>query len=264
MKRINIKAIFIDIDWTLYDHKNHRFDLKSIKALNRLHDKGVKVIAVTSRSYYSAFHLGLFDVLNLDGYATSNGGYIVYDDKEIYRYIFPKKTLDKIINISSKYNLAMEFATHNDCFISGDINEYVNDFFKVFNERMPGVRKSVDEDIITITLFAPKKYDEILKSEYPKEIELYRFDSTGVDVSLSHLDKGEAVKRLMDYLHLEKDECMAIGDDLDDKRMFKFVKYSVAMGNAKEEVKASSLYITKPVWRSGVKRALRHFRLIRI
>ena len=262
LKMKKIKALFIDIDWTLYDHKNKTFDYKSIKSLNKLKRKGVKIFLVTTRTYHTAVQLGVFDEIIPDGYAMMNGGYIVVDGKEIYQYHFPLDILKDIVDITLKHNLTMELSTKNDRFLIKEKNEYVDLLFQTYKETMPPVFKFDNQDVITALLFAPKSYDDVLLKEYPKNINYYRYDDYGVDIIAKVHSKGEAVAMIMSYLSLDKDECMAFGDDLADISMFKEVKYSVAMGNAKEEAKNNAFYVTKTVWKHGIKKALRHFKLI--
>lgn len=257
-----VKAIFVDIDWTIYDHKYKRFDFKSIKALRYLQKKGVKIIVVTSRPLHSAKELGLFSFLHADGYAFMNGAYIVLEGKDIYQYHFPKELLEVAVDKTIKHNLTMELSTKDDRFLIASKNNYVDLLFSTYKESMPPVIKYVNQDVITSLLFAPKEYDEILRKEYPKEVSLFRFDDYGVDIAVKKHNKGEAVKRIREKLHLEKDDCMAFGDDIADISMFLEVGFPIALANAKEEVKQQAIYVTKPVWKHGVYFALKKYRLL--
>ena len=55
---------------------------------------------------------------------------------------------------------------------------------------------------------------------------------------------------------------MAFGDGGNDVPMLEHVPYSVAMGNASDEVKASAAYVTDHVDEGGVVKALQHFGLM--
>ncbi len=257
-----VKAIFVDIDWTLYDHKYKSFDFKSVKALHYLQTKGVKIIVVTSRPLHSAEQLGLFNVLKADGFAFMNGAYILLDDEEIYQYHFPKELLKVVVDKTIEHNLTMELSTKDDRFLIAEKNDYVDYLFSTYQESMPPVIKYDNQDVVTSLLFAPKEYDEILKKEYPKQVAFFRFDDYGVDIAVKKHSKGEAVKLVKEKLHLRDDECMAFGDDIADISMFKEVSYPIALANAKEEVKKEAIYVTKPVWKHGIYFALKKYRLL--
>ena len=44
-----VKAIFFDIDGTLISFKTHKIPQSTIKALNELHNKGIKLFICTGR-----------------------------------------------------------------------------------------------------------------------------------------------------------------------------------------------------------------------
>ncbi len=257
-----IKAIFVDIDWTIYDHKYKSFDYKSIAALKYLQNKGVKIIIVTSRAYHTVEQLGLFKVFKPDGLAYSNGSYIELDGEDLYQYHFPKDILKQVVDVTKKHNLTMELIRKKDCFLIAEKNNYVDALFSRYLETIPPVIEYDNQDVVGALLFASEEYDAILKKEYPKEVSYFRFDNFGVDIALKKHDKGQAVKLVMDKLNLKREECMAFGDDLADIAMFNEVLYPIALKNGKEEAKKASFYVTKPVWKHGVYHALKRFKLL--
>ena len=55
---------------------------------------------------------------------------------------------------------------------------------------------------------------------------------------------------------------MAFGDDVNDIPMFNSVKYSVCLGNGKEEAKKHAFYVTDTIENDGLYKALKHFELV--
>ena len=55
---------------------------------------------------------------------------------------------------------------------------------------------------------------------------------------------------------------MAFGDGGNDISMLKYVGIGVAMGNAKDDVKAIADYITDSVQEDGIVSALKHFDIL--
>ena len=55
---------------------------------------------------------------------------------------------------------------------------------------------------------------------------------------------------------------MAIGDGGNDMTMLNHVPYSVAMGNANDEVKACASYVTTHILENGIVNAFKHFNLL--
>jgi len=60
------------------------------------------------------------------------------------------------------------------------------------------------------------------------------------------------VKALADYLHLSANEVMAIGDQENDLAMIEYAGTGVAMGNAIDQLKAISQFVTKTNMEDGV------------
>ena len=75
--------------------------------------------------------------------------------------------------------------------------------------------------------------------------------------------KDTGIQKTLDYYGLKKEETMAFGDAFNDIPMFKETGISVAMGNAKPEVKQIGDHVTDDIDQDGLYQALRHFQLIK-
>ncbi len=80
-----------------------------------------------------------------------------------------------------------------------------------------------------------------------------------VEVSKDGISKGFGLATLSDHLGISSDEMMCIGDQGNDRTMMQYVKYSVAMGNASDEIKAVAKYHTTDNDHDGVARAIERF-----
>ncbi len=257
-----IKIVFFDIDWTIYDHTVKAFNAKSMKAISLLQKNGIKVVICTSRAYHSVETLGLFAYCSPDGYITSNGSLVYLDGKYIKLDTIPKDDLRKAIEIVKKQNLTMECIEKKSCFLIAPKNEYVDKLFAIYYEDMPPVKDYNDEDVLSCLLFAPEQYDEYFIKTLPPTIKYYRFDTNGVDLSSATYKKGDGIKAALAYYGFTKEEAMAFGDDLADISMFEEVKYGIAMGNAKDEVKQAAFFVCENIEDNGVFNTLKKFSLI--
>ena len=61
---------------------------------------------------------------------------------------------------------------------------------------------------------------------------------------------------------LECDRLVVFGDGKNDIDMFEYTKISVAMGNADDDVKKASDYVTDDIDEDGLYNALKHFEII--
>ena len=75
------------------------------------------------------------------------------------------------------------------------------------------------------------------KNYKPKEVTYY-------DVADINTSKGNGVKMVCKALNIDLKDTISIGDDYNDVSMFEVTGFSVAMGNANEEVKKKAKYVT--------------------
>ena len=76
------------------------------------------------------------------------------------------------------------------------------------------------------------------------------------DITSSKVSKGNAVKKICEYLKLEKDEIIVIGDGENDLSMFEETPNSVAMRNGIQIVKQKAKEITLSNDEDGVAKVL--------
>ena len=101
---------------------------------------------------------------------------------------------------------------------------------------------------------AAKEGDEKFLEKYP--VHIFRFCEFGLDITDRPFTKSEGVRAILEYYGYNKDEAMALGDDIADIEMFNEVKYGVAVGNAKQELKDIAYLVTDHLAEDGVKKAL--------
>ena len=58
-----------------------------------------------------------------------------------------------------------------------------------------------------------------------------------LDITCKGTSKGNAIKKLCEYLKIDLKDSVALGDSYNDLSMFEVVGHSVAMGNAPEDIK---------------------------
>lgn len=260
-----IKIIFTDLDWTLLDHKQFDFDYESLKALNKAQENGTLVFIATARPYISLAQTGVFKYLKPDGIICSNGSTAFIGDKLLFNDAFPKDVIDRTVKSFNKHNACFMYITKDNRYLNKKKNKYVDQYFSIYREIIPGVKKYEGEDISALLLMVPESYDEKLLKELPDCIDYFRFVKTGVDVRYGphNVNKGNGVVRVLEALNIPKESAMAIGDDDADVEMFKNVGIGVTLENGTDYAKANATYVTKAVENSGVAYALKHFNIIK-
>lgn len=261
MIKTPIKIIFTDIDWTILDHKKHDWDYESIHALKQAQDNGVLVYLCTARPYDSIVHTGLFEIFHPDGVICTNGGVCFIKDELLFANVIPCEIVREVERIANRHHLVLELGTDKDRYFTSKANCWVHKYFANYAETIPYIKRYHNENVTSILLFAPEKYDEILIKEFPKELRYCRYDAYGVDVCY-YLNSKSSVKKVLETLNITKDKAMSFGDDYADIAMFNETKYSICVGDYKKEVKNQASDFTESVSNGGVAKALRKYRVI--
>ena len=74
--------------------------------------------------------------------------------------------------------------------------------------------------------------------------------------------KDRGVKALLDRFGYGDDNCIVFGDGGNDIPMLRAFSNSVAMGNARDEVREAASFVTSHIDEDGILNALRHFGVI--
>ena len=251
-----IKAAFFDLDWTLYNHKDDKWDKKSIDAIKTLQKLGVKVFICTARPYCSFEWLGAFKLgIDWDGYIASAGGYCYADGKYLFTSKFDNKDVKKFIDLALKNNTTLELVELKTRKLVAPLTKEAKEHYETFKEYIPEVEPYNGEDVEGINFFASEKVDELFKKEFPHLI-YWRYTPNSVDVAPFEHEKGRLIKVVLEHYGFNKNEAVAFGDDYQDLTMAKEVKYFISMGNGRDEVKKAAYYVTDEVWNSGVSNAI--------
>ena len=79
------------------------------------------------------------------------------------------------------------------------------------------------------------------------------------DITAGGVNKGNAIKAVLQALHLKKEEFMAFGDAQNDLPMFQEAGLTVAMANAREEIQAACDIVTSDFMDDGVAKAIQRY-----
>lgn len=257
-----IKVIFFDIDGTLLSFKTRRVPESTIRAIEILREKGIKIFIATGRAKYQIERL---DGIHFDGYITLNGGYCETDEREVfYKKKIAKEEVQNLIEYQKEHPFACTFSTEDELFINFH-NELVDQIYGVV-EMPPIPQKDITEalnhDIYQMTAFITQEEENKLLNEVLHNCDAARWHPVFTDIVAKGTSKQDGIDRVLEYYGFDLSEAMCFGDGGNDISMLQHTPISVAMGNASDEVKQHATYITDSVDDDGVWNALKHFGLI--
>lgn len=100
-----------------------------------------------------------------------------------------------------------------------------------------------------------------LRKELSKKTDLSLTTSGNEKLEISHAaaNKGNSLKMMADYFTIPLENTVAIGDSMNDYPMFQAAEMSIAMANAREQLKEISTYLTKSNTENGVAHAIKKY-----
>lgn len=255
------KIIFIDFDDTLFSHFSKSVPESAIKAIDLLHNSGIKVFLSTGRSLAELEYFGI-DKIKYDG-IIANNGQICYDNKgeAYFDYPIDGELKEKIVAMFKEKRVPLVLNTEERLIIN-----MVND---TAIQRM----KSIDTPVPDVVTYTDQKFymcsylfdspDEFYKLGDIRNLGKISYWHNGdCDIVDKTMNKGIAVKKLIEILGIDKKDTMCIGDSKNDIEMFENCEISIAMGNASDDLKSISTYVTDHIDKDGLYKACKHFELI--
>ena len=240
------KIIFIDIDGTL---RNDRKEIteKTKEAIHKVVEKGIYVVICSGRP-------GKYvEEISKEALASSyvigcNGGEI-YDYKEkktIYVNALENEEVITLWHMAEKYDVQLIMISNGKRIVRKQtddetdiiLEELIENFVInnpvtqcVFSSMELESIQSIKEEINLKNLGIVNLSKCLINNELPKEKPFF------LDVTCKGTSKGDAIKKLCEYLKINLKDSVALGDSYNDLSMFEVVGHSVAMGNAPEDIK---------------------------
>lgn len=82
-----------------------------------------------------------------------------------------------------------------------------------------------------------------------------------LEISAKGVSKEIGVRKVCDYLQFEREDVMAIGDNLNDLQLLQYAGLGIAMGNADDQIKRIADHVTDTNEHDGVATAIKRYLL---
>lgn len=247
MKFNDIKIIFVDIDGTL-TNSDKQITSKTKETIKKVTEKGIKVVLTSGRNYFytqnKAKEANASEIV-----ISSNGALIATSRENILNETISKKDLEKMIEFVKTSDLGLLCSSKNANYCNRElIFKYINDTKVVNTDELINTIPSQ----LVIIANEEKDYKNIqevlketnLKLAYISDSYKEKKEGYSIDLINKNVSKGAAIKKLLNYLNLNKKQTMCFGDYDNDLEMFKECNIKVAMENATEKLKKEATHIT--------------------
>ena len=238
-----IKGALFDIDDTLFSHTLKRVPKATIKALDKLREKGIKIGICTSRVNAEMNNLPEELWSRIDCKILGTGAITMIEDQYYKAYTIDRDLAKKYTDYFHERNINYDYTDKNgDLFYWGN-QDHVN---KGKYLRMAGGRvmfkEYEDEDITNLFFFevSDEEYDHIQNID--PEIQISRWGNSG-NICAKLVDKSFGLLKFCQMYSLTTDEIVAVGDGGNDDVMLEMAGIGIATDDAKENTKLSADYI---------------------
>lgn len=265
-----VKLIASDLDGTIID-KNNKICQDNFKAIENINNKNIPFVVCTGKTYSIYKELcSSFDA----SYGIFGNGTSIIDlktGKTIYQNLLNSSDVKKTVELAKTNNLHVHIYTSNyiltEELLYLDLRNYklqknhiynnelkfkiVPDLLKYVKNKDLHVSKVVisgtssldaiknkilkllDVDVLTIKKYGEYK-DRIINKEYEY-----------LDIIPKNTSKDSALNFLSNYLKINKNDILAIGDNLNDLSLIQNAGIGVAVNNAYAELKQVAKFTTK-------------------
>lgn len=244
---MNIKLLALDMDDTLL-----RDDLtisnKNKIAISKAINKGVKIVLASGRTY-----LGMKKYVKALGLekeeeyvVCSNGTMVIQtnDGQDIFSSCMTDSLKKIAYEETKRRNLPLQYYTEDEIVANFD-NEYTD-----IDCKLTGMNKRVAEDFYKEIMDYPVnkmvisaennillRVQDELKEKYSNIANIFISKPIFLEVLPKEADKKSGLKFLTEKLGLKRENVMAMGDAMNDKKMLEFAGHGVAMNNAVDGIK---------------------------
>lgn len=223
---MKVRAFAIDIDGTLTENGEGMLHLDSLSMLRTIEKLGYRVIFVTGRSSIEAYVLSIF--AGTTRVAVGENGGVVTTSPHDHKLLANKS--------------------------------YSENAYELLRKRIDNVKiKPVFPRMTEVVL--ERTFDTAVAAKILKESKLpVVITDSKYAYHLNHesINKSVGFKVALDVLGIKPEEAVAIGDSETDKPLFDICGYSIALGNAQDDVKAIAKHYVKNKNGHGLVEALEY------
>lgn len=264
----NVKAIFLDMDGTIL-HENNKASNYTKDVVDELREKGFKVFLATGRSY-SEIHQLVPEGFKVDGIISSNGTTGEIEDQNLFKHSLSLEQVKKIVKLAQQQHIYYEvFPFGAQRIVLKEDYQWMRDMItgetppnnvshSEWTSRLDAMKDKIDWrdelpdlDYSKIYLFNPNLdkittfRDELIQNKVLLSISVSNSSRYNAETMAYNTDKGTGIKEMIEHFGIQQEETLVIGDSDNDRAMFDFGQYTVAMKNARQEIKDITNEVTE-------------------
>lgn len=266
MDKKNIKMVVCDIDDTLV-HKDLHLSEKVIDTIKKIKEKGIHFTFATGRMPY---RVEVFEKeAELQIPYVANNGSILYSNGKIVeskmlKAALLRDTLRNFMEEDPEFTVIFSYEdrecpVRRTSWIEARLHKY-----KGYDETLGDTDEIWSQEVHKVYVLDDARTG--LMSRVAKALDgldggfsYFQYGEYSMEIVAEGCSKASGVKRLIEYMELDKEEVMAIGDHTNDIEIVSMVGTGVAVANATPKLKEVADYVTKGEVADGVIEAVNKF-----
>lgn len=248
-----IKAMFFDVDGTIYAHRIHEFPSSTMKALKMLKENGYKVGISTSRCRYETKNLpSFFQTFPFDASCFDGGALVMEHDQIIHKTPIDQSVLHEFFELCRIEGMPVRYSTYDGDYFTAPCDADVRDnFFKLYLN-MPIVKPYTTGEVFNMLVYPQSpRHLEMIRT-YQDRLHLNEHGTKTMELTALHTNKSKGIETMAKHWQLSMEEIACFGDGFNDVQMLQCAGLGVAMGNAHETVKQAAHRVCDSVEQDGI------------
>ncbi len=250
-----IKLIASDLDGTLLQNGSQKLRKETCGLIEQLMDKGIIFVPASGRQYANLQRL-FAPIADRLGYICENGCLSFFRGELLHKDVMDRATGQELLHaIWETEGAEILLSGVNTSYLMPKEESYLHRIRDIVKNNVTVVDDifAVREEYFKISIYQKTGVDDIRsywEERFGDRVQAVVSGLEWLDFTPKGVHKGRALKVLQEHLGIAPDECMAFGDNYNDKEMLEGVGYPVAMDNAKPEIYGMCPYHTDQVERS--------------
>lgn len=246
-----LRLIACDLDGTLLLNGAQSLEPPVFGLIEQLRARGILFFAASGRQYTNLQRL-FWPVRERIGYLCENGCLSFYEGRLLHKATMTRELGQELIE-------AIRGTEGGEVMVSGVMTTYlqpkteqfyhhVHDVVKNDVELVPDILQT-DEDYMKISLYHKDGVEDETSwhERFGARCTVVNGGNCWLDTMPLGVNKAFGMRHVLDWLKLSPEECMAIGDNDNDRELLELVGYPVAMESAKPHIRALAKYQTDTV-----------------
>lgn len=255
---VPIRAIASDLDGTLVPGATYKISQRTIDIFQKAHEAGIVVILASGRNGPSMRSF-IETIGSKHPYIASNGAETYDAEHNLIRSLtIDVETAREVVDFMRERNMYLQ-TYYGDTFYYDWRNSPIADRYRaasgIKGEYVRDLRSFIDRPVAKLLGVDDATRVRSVIKECEKAFEgrlaISTSESNFLEVGPLGASKGAALEALAQTGLIERETTLAIGDSINDMPMLMWAGVSVAMGNARDEVKAAATYVCETCENDG-------------